>query len=285
LNPLSFLDYLRTHVRLVTALSYIKRIKSLSKITDINDPVKVKNVICSYPCKNSRKQLLADAYDYYVKYKGFKWDKPKFKKESRLFFLPYEQELDLLINNARFKMGTFLLLLKETGMDCGEAWNLKWIDIDVVRKTVNVTPVKNHNGRVLPISDVLLSRLLRLPRKNDRVFSSKSLDRFRSLYERYRNKLAVKLNNERLKYVQLRSFRHWKGTQLYSETKDIMYVKWFLGHKRIENTMVYVHLVNFESNQYITKVAKTLSECEELVKLGYEFVCNVDGFKLFRKRK
>jgi site-specific recombinase XerC len=117
------------------------------------------------------------------------------------------------------------------------------------------------------------------------VFGSKSLDRFRSLYERYRNKLAVKLNNERLKHVQLRSFRHWKGTQLYSETKDIMYVKWFLGHKRIENTMVYVHLTNFESNQYITKVAKTLSECEELVKLGYEYVTDVEGFKLFRKRK
>jgi hypothetical protein len=46
-----------------------------------------------------------------------------------------------------------------------------------------------------------------------------------------------------------------------------------------------VHLVNFESNQYITKVAKTLSECEELVKLGYEYVTDVDGVKLFRKRK
>jgi integrase len=100
-------------------------------------------------------------------------------------------------------MSAFLQFLKETGCDSGEAWKLRWIDIDTERKTVAITPTKNHDARTLPISANLLSRLLKLPRVNDRVFASKNLDKMRWLFERTRNKLADNLEDPRLRQISL----------------------------------------------------------------------------------
>jgi len=179
----------------------------------------------------------------------------------------------------------FLQLLKETGVESGEAWKLRWIDIDAERKTVNVTPIKNHNARTLPICGNLLARLLRLPRKNERVFASKNLDKFRWLYERARNLLSMKLENPRIREIAFRSFRHWKGTMEYHRTKDILHVKYVLGHKRLENTLIYTHLVDFGSEEFVCKAARSFEEAVALVEAGFDYVTEIGGIKLFRKRK
>ena len=88
-----------------------------------------------------------------------------------------------------------------------------------------------------------------------------------------------------MKEIAFRSFRHWKATTEYHKTKDILHVKWLLGHKRIENTLVYTHLVNFASEEFTCKVAKTVDEATALIESGFEYVTEMDGVKLFRKRK
>ena len=182
-------------------------------------------------------------------------------------------------------MSVFLELLKETGTDSGEAYKLRWIDINTENRMVSITPTKNHNSRILPISNRLLSRLLQLPRNNIKVFTWTNLDDFRRRYDDMKNALAIKLENPRIKQIAFRSFRHWKATMEYQKTKDILHVKWLLGHKRIENTLVYTHLINFSSEEYICKVAHNVDECSLLIEAGFEFVTDCDNFKLFRKRK
>lgn len=71
----------------------------------------------------------------------------------------------------------------------------------------------------------------------------------------------------------------------YHKTKDILHVMQILGHRRIENTMVYTHLVDFRSEEYNSKVAKTLKEATELIEAGFEYVTDFNGAKLFRRRK
>jgi len=164
-------------------------------------------------------------------------------------------------------------------------WKLRWIDINCERRTVAVSPTKNHNSRTLPVSANLLSRLLKLPRKNEWLFASQNLDRFRWRYERARDDLANKLENSRIHIIAFKSFRHWKATMEYHKTKDILHVQWLLGHKRLSNTLVYTHLVNFESNDYVCKVAKTVDETNALIECGFEYVTEIDGVRLFRKRK
>lgn len=42
--------------------------------------------------------------------------------------------------------------------------------------------------------------------------------------------------------MSLHTFRHWKATTVYHETKDLFYVKEFLGHKKLDTALVYIQL-------------------------------------------
>ncbi len=72
----------------------------------------------------------------------------------------------------------------------------------------------------------------------------------------------------------------------YHKTKDILHVKYLLGHRRIENTLIYTQLMDFVNDEYVSKMAKNAAEACQLVELGYNYVCNTsDGLSIFRKRK
>ena len=68
-------------------------------------------------------------------------------------------------------------------------------------------------------------------------------------------------------------------------TKDLLHVMQVLGHRNIQNTLIYTHLAKFESDEYHHAVAKTLDEAGKLVDAGFESVCDFNTEKLFRKRK
>jgi hypothetical protein len=44
-------------------------------------------------------------------------------------------------------------------------------------------------------------------------------------------------------------------------------------------------LVNFESDDYVCKVAKTVDEAKALIEDSFEYVTDIEDIKLFRKRK
>lgn len=281
-----FADYLHQHIRAVTVDSYLKRLKLLSKFGDLQNPELIKNIICKYPCRESFKELLTNAYSYYVQYHKLSWVKPYFTRQESPIFLPYESELNQLISKAYFRLSVFLECLKETGADSGEAWKLRWIDIDSINNVLSITPTKNHCTRKLKVSSHLISRLNQLPHKSDFIFGGKDIEDMRKCYMEMKNKLAVKLDNPRLKQIAFRSFRHWKATNEYHKTKDILHIKWMRGHRRLENTLVYTHLVNFdESEGYVCKVAHNLLECTQLIESGFDYITEMDGVKLFKKRK
>ena len=71
----------------------------------------------------------------------------------------------------------------------------------------------------------------------------------------------------------------------YHKTKDPLYVQERLGNRNILSTMVYTHLVKFESDDYHVRVARTLEEDKELLETGFEYVTEREGLKLYRKRK
>ena len=71
----------------------------------------------------------------------------------------------------------------------------------------------------------------------------------------------------------------------YHKTKDILHVKQLLGHRNINSTLIYTQLVNFESDEFHVRVAKTLKEACELAKAGFDYFTEMDGVQIFRKRK
>ena len=79
--------------------------------------------------------------------------------------------------------------------------------------------------------------------------------------------------------------QHWNGKMDYHKTKDIFHVKEMLGHLHISSTLIYTHLVNFESDEYYTATSKSLERDEELLAAGFEYVTDREGVKIYRKRK
>jgi len=58
-----------------------------------------------------------------------------------------------------------------------------------------------------------------------------------------------------------------------------------LGHKNIQNTIIYTHLINFEDDEYHTAVALNVEEARKLIEVGFEYICTHENRMIFRKRK
>jgi integrase/DNA-directed RNA polymerase subunit M/transcription elongation factor TFIIS len=275
-----------------TILGRSKLLKILLKRgANLYDPESVKATIAKQPWSEGRKANAVDAYASFLKMMGGKWDPPRYEGIRKIPFIPTEAEIDQLIAGCSKRLAAFLQLLKETGIRAGEAWNLKWNDVDMVAKTVSVTPEKGSNPRIFHISQKLAAMLEALPKiYGDRVFSAPNqpLDHHRDHFAQQRKRIAHKLENPRLLRITFHTLRHWKGTMEYHKTKDILHVMQLLGHKNIKNTLVYVQLAKelFKDQQeYISKVAKTETEACALIEAGFEYICDFNGAKIFRKPK
>jgi integrase len=154
-----------------------------------------------------------------------------------------EKELDALISGSGPKMSEFLQLLKDTAMRCGEAKRLQWIDIGFEKNIITLNnPEKGSKARMWKANGKLMGMLSLLSRESERLFENGLINSFKSSYQKTRKRLAVKLQNPRLRKISFHTFRLWKATGLYHETKDLYYVKDFLGHKELRNTEIYINI-------------------------------------------
>jgi len=83
--------------------------------------------------------------------------------------------------------------------------------------------------------------------------------------------------------------RHYAGTKLYIATRDLMTVKYLLGHVNIQSTVRYVHLAEAyisEPTNFIVKIVNTDNQQIELMEQGFE-LCgkSVSGKPILRKPK
>jgi len=106
------------------------------------------------------------------------------------------------------------------------------------------------------------------------------------IWRRTRNRLAKKLNQLELKNIPMRNLRHHFATTKYDQTKDILLLKQLLGHKKLETTMFYVQLIVHDNEEeYTVKTATNIKEATALLEAGFTYIQEIDGIKLYRKRK
>jgi len=261
-----------------------KLLKRLAKLGDLHNPESIKEVIAKQEWSTGRKVNAVDAYTSFLQMQNTKWQPPQYRRIRKLPFIPTENEVDQLIGGCNKRMATYLQLLKETGIRCGEACKLKWTDIDTENPSIRVTPEKGSNPRLLKISAKLTSMLNTLPKDSQTIFTPNA-DVMRKSFQRQRKQLAYKLQNPRLMQISFHTLRHYKATMEYHKTKDILHVMQVLGHKNINNTLIYTQLVNFKDDDYTAKVAHSEQEVCQLIEAGFEYVCDYNGNKIFRKRK
>jgi integrase len=270
-----------TRVELIAAL--------LNQGINLNNQEDVKFAIAEKKCGNGYKKNLVLAYDTYLRMKGEKWQAPKYKQDAKLPFIPLESEIDQVINSAGKHTSTFLAVLKETGADPGEALAIEWIDVDREKRTITINhPVKGHKPRIINVSINLIDRLEAMPKTSEAIFTPK-MKTLLTNYRLQRATAARKFNNPRLKKITFTTFRHWKATMEYHKTKDILWVMRLLGHNSLKTTLIYIDLeiaLFKEINDGFTvRVASSIEEACQLVEVGFEYVCEMDNHKIFRKRK
>jgi len=270
-------------------VALIRRLADLG--ADLWNPETVKEVIAKQKTWSEGQKVSAvTAYNTFLEMEKLTWKPPRYKYQPKLPFIPTEAELDQLIIACGKRTGTFLQGLKDTGADPGELGALRWIDINNEARTVAINyPVKNHNPRILSVSDTFIKRVNMLPKNSERIFKIKGVQS--GFYNQQRKTAAYKLGNPRLLKISFITFRHWKGTMEYHRTKDILYVKRILGHKSIQNTLVYIdleaNLFTRPNEEFTARVATNTKEACNLIEVGFEYVTGEyeDGGKIFRKRK
>jgi len=269
--------------------NYAKILKNLTKNCILDNPDSVLTYLATKEISEGRKELIADCYANYCQWKKISFIKPRYHRIDKLPIIPLEKDIEALISALPRKVSILTRTIYETGARCGEVWGLKWIDIDFQNTALTINkPEKNSRARRLKVSAQLIGLLSTLPRNCEFVFRKypkARLDTFEAYFIREKKEISNQLCNPKIVQVTWKSLRHYKATMEYARTKDILYVKELLGHVNIMNTMVYTHLINFDNDSFVCKVAKTVEEATQLIESGFEFVVDVEGEKLFRKRK
>jgi integrase len=259
----------------------------LRKGANLFAPETVKEVLARQKWGNATKSLVIAAYDKFASLYEIRWKPPKCENTRKLPFIPLEQEIDDLVASCGKKTSAILRLIKETGIRIGEALRIRWIHLDLERNILVLNdPEKHGQPRMFKISNQLVAMLNRLPKATDEIFGKTQVKSAESSLRLQRNRAATKLGNPRLRQIHFHTLRHWKATMEYQKTKSIIHVMQKLGHRNINSTMIYTHIIDIETkDEYHSAVAKNIEEAGKLVETGFDYVCSHEGLMLFRRRK
>lgn len=257
------------------------------------DPESVKEALAKEKAwSQNRRRNVINAFSLFAKINGLQWEKPRCNVVRKIPFIPTEQEIDQLIAGCPEKVATFIQLSKETAMRRGEAKRLLWTNIDFERRLITLNdPEKNSLPRIWNTSPKLLNMLNALPKTSLKIFGDGPINSMKTTFIKARRRLAAKLQNPRLLQIHFHAIRHWKATMEYHRTKDLLHVMAFLGHKKSDNTLLYVQieekLFKEADDGFTCRIAHNIGEATTLVEAGFEYVTGEysDGGKIFRKRK
>lgn len=160
--------------------------------------------------------------------------------------LTYHLTVLLLFTGARFSEITGASAQKNKS---GKATPLRWDDVNFNTNTIFFKKTKNGNERHIAMNDILLESIKYLyeNKKNDYVISNSAggiilrmPDYFISAVES-----VIEGNKKQsTKYkITAHSLRHTHASWLAQAGLDILQIKEQLGHKKIDMTMRYAHLI------------------------------------------
>jgi len=283
INTLIKLKALGLSPKTVELVSY--RLKRLSRDVDLDNSNEVAQCIANMNVSNSYKDTFVKAYCYYVKFNGLTWTKPKYKWERNVPRIPTSEAINKIISHATKKYATIFKILMETGMMPFELSQVSVRDIDLERGIINARGFKGHASRSLKLKSETVAMLKWYLQTFTCERPFPNSERIGSVWRIVRNSLAQKLEEPQLKTIRLYDLRHYFATMLYYRTKDILFTKQQMGHKKLETTLLYAQLVSFENDDYTSAIAKNIIEAQKLVESGFDYVTTFDSIMLFRKRK
>jgi integrase len=267
-----------------------KALSRLSQNANLDNPEEVKMFIAMLKTTNGYKRNLCIAYNKYAKLHNIQWQMPHYRPEAKNIALPTREKIQMFIANAGKQLGRKLQLSMETGLRPVELTRLRVKDLDLDHKTVNPTTAKKGNARTVPMSPNLTAKLQEHIAENnlspnDLLFKGTDSDLYGKQYRNMRNHLADKLKDPTLKTIRLYDLRHYFCTKKLNDIGNPYTVMVLMGHTTLETTQRYMHLLNFNDDEWNCVGATTAKEAMKLVESGFQFVTTIEGIQLFKKRK
>ncbi len=185
---------------------------------------------------------------------------PSFKREKRLPVVLNRDEVRRLLSAPKLLKHRVLLgLLYGCGLRCFEARNVQLSDIDFERKMLHVRQGKCKRDRYVPLSDVLLSWLqhyIAVEKPDLWLFNGRPVGRAGGDFDgRYSNRgvqWAVRQAANQagiIKQMSVHTLRHTFATHLLEDGLDIVSIKDMLGHSKIETTLIYLHVAQYDKRR------------------------------------
>jgi len=268
-----------------------KCLKVLAKHTDLNDPESVKIFVATYDRNNGYKRNLIMAYEHYVKTFNLTWTKPKYHENAKMPKIPQETKIELIMASSPLKLSTAIAISKDTGLRPVELMRITFRNLDLQNGAIYPETAKHGSPRVLKLTNKTLNMLnkylaSRNINLNEPIFGTWDSDIYGKWFRYYRNKTSEKLQDSSIKTIRLYDLRHYFATMTYHKTRDLLFTKQQMGHRKIGTTLIYTQLLQFDKDDnYTCKTAQTIEQATELIESGFEYVTEMDGTKLFRKRK
>jgi len=270
-----------------TLVAISRKLRYLARNVDLNQPESVKEFIANLNSSDGHKDNLIDIYGHYANFYNIQWLRPKYMREERVTRVPKEEDINKIISHAKLKYAVAYSTIRDIGIRPVELGMLKVKDIDLDTGEVYPITAKHGAERVLRVKSSTLAMIKKYITENslspsDSIWNSRRVE---ENWSRLKVIVARKLGEPQLAQIRLYDLRHFAGSMTYYKTKDIIFTMRFLGHKNIKNTLRYVHLINFDKEDYHCKAATNVEEAKALIEQGFEYVTEIDGIKLFRKRK
>ncbi len=254
--------------------------------------------LLNYPATASTRHVMFTSYLRWLRYGGLRPTAETLAaykdlhrlRERKLARIPTSEVAAAVVGSMRPSQArNFYTLVMETGLRFGEAYNIRWSQIDFKGSRLVIEhSEKRSEGSILPLSDnaiqVLEDQRRRVPSHgpNDPVFRLGKRSLLRSL-ERARKRMSHLPGSE---LVNAKNLRHLFATRLYAQTKDLVYVQRMLRHRSILTTQRYVHMV-VSKRVYDVKVvpAHDKNTIAMLLAEGYDFISLVKDVIYLRRLK
>jgi site-specific recombinase XerD len=172
------------------------------------------------------------------------------------------EEVTLLLKKAPLWAKTMITFMVYTGARRGEMFNLKWTDIDLEHQTVTLHATKTHNFRIIRMTQPLRQMLewmytyyvspsnrvtKRQPHQKTYVFCNPNGKKLNDI----RHAMQSACLMSELEGVTPHTLRHTFASHLVMQGVDLPTVQYLLGHKNLETTSIYIHLMQSHTNKAI----------------------------------
>lgn len=153
-------------------------------------------------------------------------------------------------------VASFIILAVNTAMRSGEIKNLRWVDVDFVKRQITVRRTKSRRNRVIPMNQPVIDLLRRLKETSQSEYvitGTRRPDRkiYSTEYCWKRVCLAAGVKN-----LRVHDLRHTTPSRLANMGVDAFTIREILGHSTMQMASRYTHVSDARKREALDKLSQ-----------------------------